>query len=59
VILNRWGNVVFQSSALDASWDGKTQEGEWAIPGVYFYRYNAIGIQSEAINGTGFVELVK
>jgi gliding motility-associated-like protein len=59
VILNRWGNVVFQSSALDATWDGKSQEGEWAKPGVYFYKYNAVGIQNEAINGTGFVELVK
>ncbi|MBP6090240.1 MAG: gliding motility-associated C-terminal domain-containing protein [Crocinitomicaceae bacterium] len=59
VILNRWGNVVFQSSDLDAVWDGKTQEGELAKPGVYFYRYTATGIQNEALNGTGFVELVK
>lgn len=59
VILNRWGNVVFQSSALDAVWDGKTQEGELAKPGVYFYRYTATGLQNEALNGTGFVELVK
>jgi gliding motility-associated-like protein len=59
VILNRWGNVVFQSSAIDAVWDGKTQEGELAKPGVYFYRYTATGLQNEALNGTGFVELVK
>ncbi len=36
-IFNRWGQMVFQSSSIDNSWDG-TVNGERAPMGVYTYR---------------------
>jgi gliding motility-associated-like protein len=35
-IFNRWGNLVFESSAPQISWDGKTLAGVKAPSGVYF-----------------------
>ena len=36
VIVNRWGNVVFESNDILISWDG-TSKGEMCQDGVYFY----------------------
>ncbi len=36
VIVNRWGNVVFESNDILNSWDG-TANGELCKDGVYFY----------------------
>ncbi len=36
-IYDRWGNVVFASSAIPFTWDGRFG-GEAMLPGVYVYR---------------------
>jgi gliding motility-associated-like protein len=36
-ILNRWGQVVYETSDLSISWDGKTQSGAELTDGVYFW----------------------
>jgi gliding motility-associated-like protein len=51
-ILNRWGNVVFESELNGFSWDGKTSTGEQVPDGVYFYRISNTNI-------AGFIELVR
>jgi gliding motility-associated-like protein len=59
VIVNRWGNVVFESNDLNLSWNGKTQNGSDAIDGVYFYKYTIIGLNSNEYVGHGHITLVR
>jgi gliding motility-associated-like protein len=58
-ILNRWGQVVFESNDVNATWDGKSQNGVDVIDGVYFYKYKALGAQSEPFEGHGFLHVVR
>jgi gliding motility-associated-like protein len=57
VILNRWGNVMHETSS-SISWDGK-QGNQEATPGVYFYtvRYKTIFEDDQIIHG--FFHLVR
>lgn len=55
-ILNRWGQLVFQSDSPDFFWDGKIN-GLSAEEGVYFYIYTAVGAQNEQFEGHGFLHL--
>lgn len=36
-ILNRWGQVVFESNDMNISWDGKTRDNRTCPAGTYFY----------------------
>lgn len=56
-ILNRWGNLVFESDEVNFFWNGKTASGQDAKEGVYFYKYEAIGLDGTNQNGHGFVTL--
>ena len=63
IILNRWGNVLMDVTSVDLinnnpAWDGKIN-GEPASEGVYFYKYIATGINTQEINGHGFLHLLK
>jgi gliding motility-associated-like protein len=58
-ILNRWGNVVYQSTDPLFKWDGKAQNGVDALPGVYFYTFTAKGAQDEPFDGHGFIHLIR
>jgi gliding motility-associated-like protein len=63
-ILNRWGNVVHESSGLNPSWNGDTQGGTEAADGVYFYKYRVEGYpdangETQFLEGHGFVHLVR
>jgi gliding motility-associated-like protein len=58
-IINRWGNVVFESTELNLSWDGKTQSGSDAVEGVYFYKYTVIGLNGLEYSGHGHLTLVR
>lgn len=58
-ILNRWGNVIFESSSLEAVWNGRDQStGERLTDGVYFYKYRITDMKQEVVEGHGFVHLV-
>ena len=46
VILNRWGNVVFESNDITDPWDG-TSKGTPCVEGVYFYSIKAKSINKE------------
>jgi gliding motility-associated-like protein len=58
-IINRWGNVVFESKDLDASWNGKLQNGSDAPEGVYFYKYIVLGWNGQTYEGHGNITLVR
>lgn len=70
IIFNRWGNVVFDVTSNDPdndnpSWDGKTPDGKELEDGVYFYKYEGVGVSSGPddsgieIQGQGFLHLVR
>ena len=59
IILNRWGNVLYDETSQDLnsmvpSWDGGNAED-----GVYFYRYEGVGIAGQELEGHGFLHLVR
>jgi gliding motility-associated-like protein len=64
VILNRWGNVMFEQ-VFDPSlgaligWNGTTPLGIEAGEGTYYYKYVAKGVNGDEIDGHGFLQLVR
>ena len=59
VILNRWGNTIYDQTSTDLlnmtpSWDGGN-----AADGVYFYRYEGIGVAGQELDGHGFLHLIR
>jgi gliding motility-associated-like protein len=70
IIFNRWGNVIFDVTSNDPdndnpSWDGKTPDGNELEDGVYFYKYEGVGVSigpgdpGVEIQGQGFLHLVR
>ena len=59
VVLNRWGNVVFETTDADPKWDGTTPNGNKVTDGVYFYKYVATGINGVEIKGHGDITVVR
>lgn len=57
IVLNRWGNVVFQEDTA-IQWDGKVG-GQEALPGVYFYKVQYVIYTGEEKELQGFFHLVK
>ena len=63
VIMNRWGNVLFEKSSDNLvtdnpTWDGKVN-GVLANEGVYFYKYVGYNISGQEVTGHGFFHLVR
>ncbi len=58
VIVNRWGNVMYEGSGPNPVWDGKEGNNE-AVEGTYFYKFIATGYSGEEVTGHGFVELIR
>lgn len=60
VILNRWGNVVFESNEVGAAWNGKVQNvGAECTDGTYFYKFKIKGEDGVEVEEHGFVHLVR
>nr|WP_299207246.1 choice-of-anchor L domain-containing protein [uncultured Brumimicrobium sp.] len=60
VILNRWGNVVFESSDVDFKWNGNVDNGDVeCADGVYFYKFKLTNSSGEEIEEHGFVHLFR
>lgn len=53
-ILNRWGNVVFETSKPNVFWSGTDKKGNPLSEGVYFYR-----LEKDGIIKHGFIHLVR
>lgn len=61
VILNRWGNVMFDKTEIgqSPSWNGKDQNGNNVPEGVYFYKYLVTGVNGDTVDGHGFVQVLR
>lgn len=63
VILNRWGNVMFEQSIVGGAsptWDGKAPSGNPAEDGTYFVKYKATGVDGTTIvEGHNFLQLAR
>jgi hypothetical protein len=59
VIMNRWGNVVYDEISEDLTVNVPSWDGGDAEDGVYFYRYEGIGIANQPLEGHGFLHLIR
>ncbi|WP_294671278.1 gliding motility-associated C-terminal domain-containing protein [uncultured Fluviicola sp.] len=58
-ILNRWGNLVFESDDYGFTWNGKNKNTDADLSeGVYFYRIIVFDEQSEIVKN-GFITLLR
>jgi hypothetical protein len=55
-IVNRWGNVVFETSDPQVVWDG-TQDGTVLSEGIYSYVLNATLMNDDSLTNQGFIHL--
>lgn len=59
VILNRWGNVVFESTDANFAWNGKVNNsGSECSDGTYFYKFIVVDLAGMKTEEHGFVQLV-
>lgn len=58
VIVNRWGNVVYEFSSVTDSWDGKDKSGKLVEDGVYFYTIKAKVVGGNDLVKHGFIHVV-
>ncbi|PKR82301.1 hypothetical protein CW751_02925 [Brumimicrobium salinarum] len=60
IILNRWGNVVFESNDPNFKWNGSIQNnGAECTDGTYFYKIKVKDLMGEEILKHGFVQLAR
>jgi gliding motility-associated-like protein len=58
-IFNRWGQIVYESTDVNATWNGQSQDGSDVSDGTYFYKFKATGAQNEPFEGHGFLQVVR
>lgn len=59
IIIDRWGNKMFEITDMNSKWDGKNATGEDAMKGVYFVKYKVIGFDNQQIQGQAFFHLTR
>lgn len=60
VILNRWGNVAFESEDLNFKWNGNVDNsGAECSDGTYFYKFKVTDSSGKEIEEHGFVQLIR
>jgi subtilisin-like proprotein convertase family protein len=57
VILNRWGNKIYEYTDPSGTWDGRTQNGTLVEEGTYFYMIKATFEGGEEVEKQGFVQV--
>ncbi len=57
IIVNRWGNLVFEMNNINQYWNGKDMNGNTVTEGVYFYTIDAKYTGGENVKKHGFIEL--
>jgi gliding motility-associated-like protein len=58
VIVNRWGIVVHEMTAITDAWNGKDKSGSDCNDGTYFYTYEGSAQNGEEFQGQGTVNIV-
>ncbi len=59
VILNRWGNVMYEANDFLQGWDGTTPQGNEAVDGVYFWKLNYVDAYDKTGTMHGNVTLIR
>lgn len=60
IIVNRWGNLVFESNDINFKWNGKNQNsGQACSDGTYFYKIDIEGLNNKKYFEQGFVTLTR
>ncbi|HLW39078.1 MAG TPA: gliding motility-associated C-terminal domain-containing protein, partial [Brumimicrobium sp.] len=60
IILNRWGNLVFESNEINFKWDGTVLDsGTECVDGTYFYKANIKNSAGKVVQEHGYVRLVR
>ncbi len=54
VVMNRWGQRVFESIGNNMQWDGRDAAGQACVPGTYFFTFTLRDLQWQ-----GTVELIR
>lgn len=58
-VLNRWGNLVFESDKTDFKWNGeKLDSGKMCDDGTYFYKMNIKAYSGKEKTEFGYVHLI-
>ena len=57
IILNRWGEVMYESNDILTPWDGTTNSGKPVSAGTYFYRIEVRSRFGQKETKTGFVSV--
>lgn len=57
LILNRWGNVIYEYTDPAASWQGTNKSGKIVNEGTYFYKIDATFEGGQTVQKHGFVVL--
>jgi gliding motility-associated-like protein len=57
-IYNRWGNLVFEATNIDAGWDG-TYKGKPQAMDVFVYDIQAVTLDGVLFNKKGNVTLIR
>lgn len=57
-VFNRWGNIIFESYAQHAGWNGRTSSGEEAPAGTYYYIFQGMK-GDQPVKESGYVSLVR
>jgi len=59
-ILNRWGNVVFNTKDINFQWNGEINgDGPEGTEGTYFYKLNLTDLNGKTVKEHGFVQLLR
>lgn len=58
-IVNRWGRVVHEMSAITDEWNGEDLQGDPCVEGIYFYTYEGKSENGESFAGQGNVQLIR
>jgi len=58
-IFNRWGNLIFEITDVNAGWDGKESNGSKAVDGVYFYVAKLTGADGKTSESKGTIHLFR
>lgn len=58
IIVNRWGDFIYEITTPNGSWDGKSKSQE-CTEGVYFLLYDATDYNDKKYNGQTFFHLVR
>ena len=58
IIVNRWGNLIYEYNDVNGYWDGRDRGGNIVPEGTYFYKIEATLSSGEEVSKHGFIQVV-